>query len=154
MTREKALEHKALGNTAFSAQNFEEAIKHFSAAINEDPTDHVFFSNRSACYSSLGQFEKGLEDGVKCVELKPDWAKGYSRKGLAEYNLKKLDDALTTYEAGLKLAPADAALKEGLQKVQSAKAGPGGTFNLVYFTPLFQVGSNFKQINILLLKPH
>ena len=76
MTREKALEHKALGNKEFTAQNFPEAIKHFTNAIAEDDTDHVFYSNRSACYSSLKKYDEALADGTKCVELKPDWAKG------------------------------------------------------------------------------
>eukprot|EP00930_Biecheleria_cincta_P096127 TRINITY_DN87_c0_g1_i2.p1 TRINITY_DN87_c0_g1~~TRINITY_DN87_c0_g1_i2.p1 ORF type:complete len:605 (-),score=194.58 TRINITY_DN87_c0_g1_i2:517-2268(-) len=127
----KAAEAKAKGNTAFQAKDFKEAIKHFTEAISHDPTDHVFFSNRSACYASLEQYDKALEDGTECVKLKPDWAKGYTRKGLAEFFLKKYDDAADTYKAGLKLAPEDATLKEGLQKAMDAKydlpgAGAGG----------------------------
>jgi len=119
--KSKALEAKAKGNAAFSAKSFKEAIEHFSEAITHDPRDHVFFSNRSACYASLEQYEKALEDGSECVKLKPDWPKGYTRKGLAEYFLKRYDEAVETYKAGLKLAPEDAALKEGLQKVMDAK---------------------------------
>ncbi|CAD7935112.1 unnamed protein product [Amoebophrya sp. A120] len=126
MTREKALEHKALGNKDFTAGNFAEAVTHFTNAIAEDATDHVFYSNRSACYSSLTQYDKALADGTKCVELKPDWAKGYTRKGLAEYFLKKYDEAEATYAAGLKLAPEDKGLLEGLEKVKSAKANAAG----------------------------
>lgn len=126
MSRDKALEHKALGNKEFSAQNFEVAAKHFSDAIAEDPTDHVFYSNRSGCYASLKQFDKALEDGAKCVEIKPDWPKGYTRKGLAEYFMSKYDEAEKTYEGGLKLAPQDAALKEGLEKVKAAKSSAAG----------------------------
>jgi len=79
----------------------------------------------------LEKYEKALEDGTECVKLKPDWAKGYTRKGLAQYFLKHYDDAAETYKAGLKLAPEDASLKEGLKKVMDAKyevpgAGPGG----------------------------
>lgn len=70
------------------------------------------------------------------MELKPDWPKGYSRKGFAEYNLgqlgqkQKLADAEATYNEGLKLAPEDATLKEGLQNVlalKSQQSGSGGT---------------------------
>ena len=53
MSRERALEHKAKGNEFFKNQEFAKAIEAFSEAIEEDPTDHVFFSNRSACYASL-----------------------------------------------------------------------------------------------------
>jgi stress-induced-phosphoprotein 1 len=132
----KVAETKAKGNAAFKAQNYEEAIRHFTEAIKLDSSDHVFFSNRSACYASLNKYDEALKDGTECVRLKPDWAKGYTRKGLAEFFLKKYDDATETYKAGLKLAPDDPALKEGLQKAMGAKSevpgfgagGGGGLF--------------------------
>lgn len=147
----KAAECKAKGNTEFQAKNYEEAIKHFTEAIAADPSDHVFFSNRSACFASLEKYDKALEDATQCVTLKPDWPKGYTRKGHAEFFLTKYDDAAETYKAGLKLAPEDAGLKEGLQKAMDAKyelpgsgagfgggaGGAGGPFGM----PKFDAGS-------------
>jgi len=43
-----------------------------------------------------------------CIDLKPDWGKGYARKGLAQYYLQKYDDALETYKTGLKYDPTNA----------------------------------------------
>ena len=43
---------QAEGNKAFSSGKFREAIEHFSAAINLDPSNHVLYSNRSASYVS------------------------------------------------------------------------------------------------------
>merc|ERR1719335_200222 len=132
--KEKAQAAKGKGNTAFQAKDYQEAIKHFTEAISHDPNDHVFYSNRSACFASLEKYDKALEDGTKCVSLKPDWPKGYTRKGLAQFFLKQYDDAAETYKVGLKLAPEDATLKEGLQKAMDAKydlpgsgAGSGGS---------------------------
>lgn len=119
--KEKAAEAKKKGNDAFTAKNYKEAIKHFTEAISHDANDHVFYSNRSACYASLEDYEKALSDGEKCVELKPDWHKGYARRGLAEFFLERFDVAAETYQAGLKLAPEDQALKEGLRKAMDAK---------------------------------
>jgi len=121
--KEKAAACKALGNKEFSAKNYKEAIPHFTEAISHDPTDHVFFSNRSACYASLEEYDKALADGAECVKLKPDWPKGYTRRGLAEFWLRKYDEAADTYKAGLKLSPDDAGMKEGLQKAMDAKYG-------------------------------
>lgn len=43
----------------------------------------MLYSNRSGAYASLKNYEKALEDANKTTELKPDWAKGYGRKGSA-----------------------------------------------------------------------
>lgn len=44
---------QAKGNAAFSAGNFEEAIKHFTEGINVDGSNHVLYSNRSAAQVRL-----------------------------------------------------------------------------------------------------
>lgn len=43
----------------------------------------MLYSNRSGAYASLKNFDKALEDADKTTELKPDWAKGWGRKGAA-----------------------------------------------------------------------
>ena len=49
-------------------------------------------SFRSACYASSSppDYTKALADGEKCVSIKPDWPKGYSRKGLAESEFSQI----------------------------------------------------------------
>jgi stress-induced-phosphoprotein 1 len=44
---------QAQGNAAFAAQNFQEAVKYFSQAIDIDGSNHVLYSNRSAAYVSF-----------------------------------------------------------------------------------------------------
>ena len=68
---------KELGTKAFTAKEFDKAIEHFTNAINENPHDHTLFSNRSACYYNKNDFENALKDGDKCIEVKPDWGKGF-----------------------------------------------------------------------------
>ena len=55
----------------------------FSEAIELEPTNHVLYSNRSGAYASIKDFAHALEDANKVTELKPDWAKGWGRKGAA-----------------------------------------------------------------------
>ncbi|KAF9192104.1 Hsp90 cochaperone [Haplosporangium sp. Z 11] len=113
-------EFKAQGNKAFLAKDYPTAITHFSKAIELDPTNHVLYSNRSACYASQKNYEKALEDGEKTVELKSDWAKGYGRKAAALFGLGRYPDANDVYEAGLKIEPTNAQLQKGLQETQQA----------------------------------
>lgn len=114
-----AAEWKDKGNKEFSAGNYEKAIEYFTTAISIDPNDHVFYSNRSACYSSLKDYTKALEDANKCIELKPDWVRGYTRKGLAEFYLEDYEDAIETYEKGLELEPSNQQLKDGIEQARS-----------------------------------
>eukprot|EP00826_Nyctotherus_ovalis_P044733 TRINITY_DN4865_c0_g1_i12.p1 TRINITY_DN4865_c0_g1~~TRINITY_DN4865_c0_g1_i12.p1 ORF type:complete len:564 (+),score=207.99 TRINITY_DN4865_c0_g1_i12:207-1898(+) len=129
MDKEKAKEISAKAKEAFGSKDYATAIKHYTEAIACDPTDHIFFSNRSACYANLEQYEDALDDAIKCVELKPDFARGYGRKGLAEFYLGKYEEAQKTYEAGLKLDPDNQQLKQGLERAKerlNEPKNPGG----------------------------
>merc|ERR1712137_427282 len=120
-----AEEAKAKGNAAMGQRNFEEAIKHYSDAIVLDSANHVLYSNRSAAYASLGKYEEALQDGEKTIGVKPDWVKGYSRKGLALFKLDRLQEAMQCYEDGLKEEPENDGLKQSLKEVQSAASASG-----------------------------
>jgi tetratricopeptide (TPR) repeat protein len=74
---------KAKGNSAFKNKNFEEAVDFYTQAIELDQQDVSFYSNRAACYLNLKKYEEALQDGTKCVELNPKFAKGYVRKAMA-----------------------------------------------------------------------
>lgn len=129
-----AAAYKEAGNKALQAGNFDEAIAQYTLAIEMDSSDHVFYSNRSAAYLSKGDAENALTDGAKCIELKPNWAKGYSRKGAALHAMKQYEEALSVYNEGLTQVPDDASLKSAIAEVtklvESRNAGPssGGLF--------------------------
>ena len=55
----------------------------FSQAIELDPQNHVLYSNRSGAYASKKDWTHALEDAKKVTEIKPDWSKGWGRKGTA-----------------------------------------------------------------------
>lgn len=111
---------KAEGNKAFAAKDFTTAVEKFSQAIELDPTNHVLYSNRSGAYASLKQWEKALEDADKTTEIKPDWAKGWGRKGTAEHGVGNLVGAKDAFDEALKLDPANAQAKSGLESVNRA----------------------------------
>eukprot|EP00759_Apiculatamorpha_spiralis_P007273 PhF_6_TR14267/c0_g1_i1/m.22946 len=84
-------EEKKKGNQAFNAGQFDDAIAHYTTAINygDSPQQDVLFSNRAACYLSLKQFEKALEDANLCIQWNPTNGKGHYRKYLALKELKR-----------------------------------------------------------------
>lgn len=52
--------------------------------------------------------------------MNSSWAKGYLRKGASLHGLRRFDDAIQAYEAGLKLEDSPA-MRKGLQEVKDAK---------------------------------
>jgi stress-induced-phosphoprotein 1 len=102
------------------------AIEQYTKAINVDGSNHVYFSNRSAAYLSMGDANNALEDARSCIALNPEFAKGYSRKGAALHTLKRYNDATAAYEEGLAKFPGDAGLQKGLEQVTRDKNGGGG----------------------------
>merc|ERR1712025_1350907 len=97
--------------------------------------------NRSACYANSGDYDNALLDAKKCIKIKPDWPKGYSRKGLALYHLKELEEAKATYEDGLKLDPTNSTLLAGLKQTKEAllpKLNPGGAFAKMFDASMWQ----------------
>jgi stress-induced-phosphoprotein 1 len=121
-----AADFKNTGNGHLQKGEFPQAIEAYTKAIELDGSDHIFYSNRSAAYLSSGDGGKALADGEKCIEIKADWPKGYSRKGAALHSLKNYEGAEAAYQAGLAIAPEDAGLKSGLAEVQKIQNAPKG----------------------------
>lgn len=119
----KAVALKNEGNAAFKKGDYIEAIDCFTQAIELEPDNASYYSNRSAAYIKMKEFEKALNDGKKCVELKPDWGKGYSRQGTALFMMEDFENAIAIYAKGLSVDPADMLLTQGLSQAQKKLSG-------------------------------
>lgn len=119
-----AEECKAAGNASLQAGKVSEAIGNYTKAINLDGSNHVYFSNRSAAYLKQGNGNNALEDANSCINLNPQFAKGYSRKGAALHALKRYNDSIAAYNEGVEKFPSDAGLKKGLEDVTREKDAP------------------------------
>lgn len=120
-------EEREKGNEYFKQQKYPEAIKQYTESLRRNPKDHKAYSNRAACYTKLGALPEGLKDAEKCIELDPTFAKGYTRKGAAQFLMKDYDKALETYQEGLKHDPRNQELLDGVRRCvdQINKAGRG-----------------------------
>ncbi|KAK4059783.1 hypothetical protein Trihar35433_10599 [Trichoderma harzianum] len=138
-------ELKALGNKAIAEKNFDDAIDKFTQAIALQPENHILYSNRSAAYASKKDWDNALKDAEKTTEIKPDWAKGWGRKGAALHGKGDLLGANDAYEAGLKHDPNNAQLKSGLSSVEKAmQAEAGGGLD-----PTGGIGNMFKDPQLI-----
>ncbi|KRZ89094.1 Stress-induced-phosphoprotein 1 [Trichinella sp. T8] len=114
---------KDAGNIALSQENYAEAIDLYTKAIKLDPNNYILYSNRSAAHAKNKNYDEALADAEKTIELKPDWAKGYSRKAAALSLLGKGVDAIYTLSTGLHYDPANIQLRESYKAELENSAG-------------------------------
>lgn len=84
---------KAAGNKAYGSKDYNLAISLYTKAIlcKADP---IFYSNRSACYNALNDWEKVVEDTTAAIALDPEYVKALNRRSNAYENLGKYSEAL------------------------------------------------------------
>ena len=141
------------------ARKFQEAVKHYTEAIEADPeseTAALCLSNRSAAYQQyvhsqnslslslqhtisnphrLKEYEKAVTDAMKCLSIKPKFSKAYNRLATALKKQGKLRQALEACNKGLKITPDDAGLKKSKATItkklrnEALKATAGGLSN-------------------------
>lgn len=104
------------GNELFLAGKFPESIAKYTEAIKRNPKDAAPYSNRAAAYMKLGEFPMAMKDCDRCLDIDPKFVKAYIRKGNIHFFMKEYHKCLTVYEEGLKLAPNNKELQQGLMK--------------------------------------
>ena len=118
MSETKENDYKAQGNDAYKAKNYELAIEHYTKAIKASPksdTAALCLCNRAICHGVLKNWPQSAADAQLCVEIKPDWVKGYQRLGIALRKQGKYLEAVQAVERGLKINPESADLKKALE---------------------------------------
>ena len=102
-----------------------------------------------------------MEDANKTTEIKPDWAKGWGRKGAALHGTGDLVGAKDAYEEALKLEPSNAQAKSGMEAVDRAikaeadqdGAGLGGLGNMFNDPKLYEKLANNPKTSQYLADP-
>jgi Ca2+-binding EF-hand superfamily protein len=132
------------GNDLFADGKTDEAIEMYSKAIELEKS-HIYYSNRSAAYLKKGEPQKALDDANMCLELNPDFEKGYHRKGAALQGLKKFDEAVAVYDDGISKFPESEELKKKLEKSKLAKESASELAQSVRSSKASMLASKSKQ---------
>ena len=93
-------EQKEKGNAYIKEKRYQEAIECYSSALELKPMEHTVFSNRSLAYLRVGKLENALSDACKCVEICPEFARGFMRKAVALNMLRQYEEAKKASVAG------------------------------------------------------
>jgi len=115
------------GNTLMQEKQFQQALDAYTSALARPvgPNSHVYYSNRSAAYLSLNQYDESIRDSEKSLALQPNYAKAYSRLGLTYFACGRYSDAVTAYESALRIDPDNEWTRDHLSKAQEMIDGGG-----------------------------
>ena len=105
---------KDLGNKAFLQANYQEAIDHYTKAIElsgEKPS-HIYFSNRANAKLEFRDFSGCIEDCDTAIKIEPTFQKSYLRKAKAFQILARFNEGLEAIQSGIKLDSENQDLKE------------------------------------------
>ncbi|TVT98744.1 hypothetical protein EJB05_55930, partial [Eragrostis curvula] len=111
---------KSLGGKAVAGMDYAGASKFYTEAIELDPADGTLYSNRSLCQLKIGEARDALRDANECTRLRPEWPKGYYRKGAALMSLKEYKEACDAFMDGLKLDPSNMDLQDAYWEASEA----------------------------------
>ena len=95
---------KKLGDDNYKQNNYEEAIKYYSLALelnNED--NYLVYLNRCLTYIKMNNYDDALKDAVTSTILKSDYAKGWSRVGSCLTALKRVEEAQAAFDKAYQL---------------------------------------------------
>ncbi len=85
--------------------NYQEAIRHFTKAIDLNPMDANSYYSRGAAYSHEGQYDRAISDYTKALEINPKDAKAYCNRGNVYCRKGEYDRAISDYTKALEINP-------------------------------------------------
>lgn len=92
---------KNAGNAMFKKGKFFDAIESYNKAIELSGNVAAYWSNRSACYYSIGNFKDATFDAQRAIEIDENFIKGYSRLASALKAQGQMSSAIDVINIGL-----------------------------------------------------
>lgn len=136
----QALEYKDKGNAEFKKGNHAKAIEYYTYATEMDPSNHVFYTNRSFAYYKIAlsqkdeervnNLNKSLRDAQKSANKNDQWAKAHYRAAMALMALERFPEAMKSMQTAAQIDPAKfekeivqvkAAMMKGMSVAEIAK---------------------------------
>nr|AAH91822.1 Zgc:110801 [Danio rerio] len=98
---------KEKANDYFKDKDYENAIKYYTEALDLNPTNPIYYSNRSLSYLRTECYGYALADATRALELDKNYLKGYYRRATSNMALGKFKAALKDYETVVRVRPND-----------------------------------------------
>jgi tetratricopeptide (TPR) repeat protein len=93
------------GRKLLDQQQYDEAIKAFSTAIDIIPLDYQSYNYRGVTRALKGDFDRAIADYSKAIEIRPRYAEAHNNRGFAHTQTGNLKAALNDYTRALEINP-------------------------------------------------
>jgi tetratricopeptide (TPR) repeat protein len=94
-----------LGQVYSAIGCLDEALAHYSAAIEMDPNYSEYYNDRGSLLLKMGAIGQALADYERAIELSPPYFEVYTNLGQCLRKTGRMDDAVKAYSRALDLEP-------------------------------------------------
>jgi len=105
----------------FESGDFLGSIQLYTLAIELDPQNARYISQRGVAFFRIGKNEEALYDLDLALKIEPQNPYRYSSRAFILSNLNRIDDAIKDYEKAIELDPEDAIAYNNLGLLQEKK---------------------------------
>ncbi|KAJ8891715.1 hypothetical protein PR048_004244 [Dryococelus australis] len=118
--RPKSKKHLEMGRDFLSRGQLQDALSHYHAAVEGDPSNYLTHFKRATVYLALGKSKFALQDLDRVLELKPDFTAARLQRGVVHLKQAQLDEAEIDFNTVLSLENSDEAYSN-LMRVTPAR---------------------------------
>eukprot|EP00252_Welwitschia_mirabilis_P003025 TRINITY_DN13079_c0_g1_i1.p1 TRINITY_DN13079_c0_g1~~TRINITY_DN13079_c0_g1_i1.p1 ORF type:complete len:447 (-),score=115.40 TRINITY_DN13079_c0_g1_i1:315-1655(-) len=107
---------KVQGNSAMSLKRYREAIELYTLSISLCCHNAVYYCNRAAAHTQVGNYNEAIEDCKRAIEIDPNYSKAYSRLGLVYYAQGNYQDAIQKgFQKALEIDPNNSSVRDNIK---------------------------------------
>lgn len=115
----EATRMKELGNDAYKSKDYNKAINFYTKAIQANPNDPSFYSNRALCYFNMENYEECIVECDRAINQSPEFIKAHKKKASALAYLFKFSEAVQAIKIAVNLDRGNQAMKNELEEYES-----------------------------------
>ncbi|CAJ0610274.1 unnamed protein product [Cylicocyclus nassatus] len=109
--------HLELGKAFLAKGQFSDALTHYHAAIELDPTNYLTLYRRATVYLAMGKSKQAVPDLDRVVELKHDFTAARIQRGNVLFKQGEIDLAENDFHAVLAVEPSNSEVSAKLDNI-------------------------------------